>query len=109
MPHLSGLIGDSPVGEGTWALLEKSCESLEETLLVAKEAGRDEGWKGIVGAAVGRCWVKVGETERGEERERLEERLRRVLSALGSVDEVFERLVKVDKLFEGLRAGARLQ
>ncbi|KAL8279349.1 hypothetical protein RQP46_008161 [Phenoliferia psychrophenolica] len=109
VPHLAGLVGDSPVGEGTWELLEKSCVALEETLKVANGVGRAGRWKGLVGAAVGRCWVKVGETERGRERVALEESLKRALVAMGDSGEVMQRLVKVDGGLEGLRAAVSVQ
>ncbi|KAK4702042.1 hypothetical protein P7C70_g4179, partial [Phenoliferia sp. Uapishka_3] len=102
VPHLSGLVGDTSVGEGTWELVGKACEVLELVLRIAKSVGRGGRWKGVVGAAVGKCWARLGEMEQSEERKNLERCLRTVLEAIDDGGEVGKRLAKVGKAFEGL-------
>lgn len=92
---MSGLLGEIEVGEGTWEVLESVGRALEATVTVAKEVGRVERWKGVVGGVVGRCWVRLGEGE-GEEgrREGVREVLRGVVGAMGEEEarEVWRKL-----------------
>lgn len=73
---------------------------MQVVIKVAKDAGREARWKGLVGAAVGRCWVRLGDTQ-GEERDRIEQRLRAILLAMGD-ERVGHRLAGIAHELDGL-------